>query len=361
MPPQKLKSGQRGSGLTVAVTGAAGYLATRTIESLVEDERVDRILAFDLNPPKSSSPKVVADAVDVRDPALEARLQGADILVHLAFVMDPIRDEQQMRDVNVNGSQNVFRAAGRAGVKRVIYTSSAVAYGAHADNDFPLTEESPLRANLDFSYAAHKLEVEYVIREMSEEFADLSFTIFRPAIVFGPNADNAWTHLLELPFIPTVAGHEPPMQFVHEDDVQRALVFAVFNDIEGVFNLTSEGWLENPEIFMHAGRRRVPLPEPFAFEIAERLWTAGLAEAPGGMLHYVMHPWVMSGQKLADAGFRCERSSLDAFLATVGSTRRQVRVGKTRVERKNLFRGGVAGAGVLGGVLLWKQLRRSAA
>ena len=351
----------KSSGLTVAVTGAAGYLATRTIENLVQDERIDRILAFDLKIPKSTGPKVIADAVDVRDPALESRLKGADILIHLAFVMDPIRDEQQMRDVNVNGSQNVFRAAGRAGVKRVIYTSSAVAYGAHADNDLPLTEESPLRANLDFSYAAHKLEVEYVIREMAEEFPDLKFTIFRPAIVFGPNADNAWTHLLELPFIPTVSGHEPPMQFVHEDDVQRALVFAVFNDIEGAYNLTSKGWMENSEIFVHADRRRLPLPEPFAFEIAEKLWSAGLAEAPGGMLHYVMHPWVMSGEKLAEAGFHCERSSLDAFLATVGSTRRQVRVGKARVEKKNLYRGGIAGAGMLGGLLLWKQLRRSAA
>ena len=354
-------SPSKNDGLTVAVTGAAGYLATRTIESLVADDRVERILAFDLKPPKSDSSKVVADALDVRDAALEARLKGVDILIHLAFVMDPIKDEQQMRDVNVNGSQNVFRAAGRAGVRRVIYTSSGVAYGAHADNDLPLTEESPLRANLDFSYAAHKLEVEYVIREMAEEFPDLKFTIFRPAIVFGPNADNAWTHLLELPVIPTVAGHEPPMQFVHEDDVKGALVFAVFNEIHGAFNLTSNGWLENSEIFVHAGRRRLPLPEPIAFEIAEKMWSAGLAEAPGGMLHYVMHPWVMSGEKLAQAGFRCERSSLDAFLATVGSTRRQVRVGRARVERKNLLRGGIAGAGMLGGVLLWKQLRRSAA
>lgn len=349
------------NGLTIAITGAAGYIASRTIETLAANEEVERILAFDVRPVTFSSAKVIADSVDVRDRALEARFAGADVVIHLAFVMDPIKDEREMRDVNVNGSQNVFRCAARAGVKRVIYTSSATVYGAHADNDFPLTEDSPLRANLDFSYAAHKLEAEYVVREIKDEFPDLSITILRPAIVFGPNADNAWTHLLELPVIPTVAGFEPPMQFVHEDDVADALAFAVMNDLDGAYNVTAEGWLENDELFSHVKRRRMAVPEPLAFQMADKMWGAGLAEAPGGMLHYIMHPWVMSGAKLSAAGFTCQRSNLDAFLATVGRTRDKVRIGRARVERKNLLRGGLAGAGLLGGLVLWKQLRRNAA
>src|SRR5687768_12157131 len=124
---------------TVAVTGAAGYLAGRLIDELCDDDSIGKVLGFDVRVPDRSHPKLVFDSVDVRDPALEARLKGVDVLVHLAFVMDPIQDESFMRDVNVNGSQNVFRCAGRAGVEKIVYTSSAVAYGAHPDNDVPLT------------------------------------------------------------------------------------------------------------------------------------------------------------------------------------------------------------------------------
>jgi nucleoside-diphosphate-sugar epimerase len=346
------------NGLTIALTGAAGYLASQTVEALVADDRVERILAFDVRPLNFSSPKVVTDQIDVRDPALEKRFAGADVVVHLAFIMDPIKDEREMRDVNVNGSQNVFKCAGKAGVGRVVYTSSAIVYGAHADNDVPLTEESPLRANLDFSYAAHKLETEYVVKELNDEFPDLSFTILRPAIVFGPHADNAWSHVLELPVVPTVSGYEPPMQFVHETDVARALRFAIFEPLDGAYNVAPDGWLENRDIFMHAARRKVPLPEPLAFQMAEKLWAAGMAEAPGGMLHYVMHPWVVSSAKIQAAGFRFEHSNLDAFLATAGRTRDRVRVGTMRAEKRDVFRGGLAGAGVLGGMLLWRGLRR---
>ena len=351
------------TGLIVAVTGASGYIAGRAIDSLLADDRVDRVLGFDVNPPRKrrTDAKYVFDQIDVRNQHLEARLKGVDVLVHLAFVMDPIKDETEMRDINVNGTQNVFRAAAKAGVEKVIYTSSATVYGAHPDNDVPLTEESPLRANLDFSYPAHKLETEYVVREIREEYPDLRVTTFRPAIVFGPNVDNAWSHLLELPTMIGVQGYEPPMQFVHEDDVGDALVFAVFEDLDGPYNLAAEGWLDWHDMVLIVGKRQVSLPEPIAFQMSERLWNMGLAEAPAGMLHYVMHPWVMSVEKLAAAGFRARRSNRETFAATVERTSTKVRFGRTRVDKGQLRLGALAGAGLLASLLVWRGARRSSA
>lgn len=333
---------------TIAITGCSGYLGTRLIERLAAEDSVGTVLGFDVRPPSVRAPKLVFDEVDVRNPALAARLEGVDCLIHLAFVMDPIRDETEMRDVNVNGSQNVFKSAGRAGVSRVVYTSSATVYGAHPDNDVPLTEGSPLRANLDFSYAAHKLEAEYVLREFRDEFPDTHVVVLRPAIVFGPHADNAWSHLLEQPLLVGVAGYSPPLQLVHEEDVARALHWAISTPESGQFNLAAEGWLEADEAVELSGRRVRYLSEPLAFALAERAWRFGLSEIPAGYLHYAMHPWVVSTEKLAAAGFVCERGNAETLQETVDAARGHVRIGTRRVRRGDLLKGAAAGLGLAG-------------
>lgn len=347
--------------LSVAVTGAAGFLGSRLIENLCADDRVGAVSGFDVRPPTFTHPKFVFDELDVRDSALESRLHGIDAVVHLAFIMDPIRDETQMRDVNVNGSQNVFKSAAKAGVDHLVYTSSAIVYGAHPDNKIPLDEEAPLRANLDFSYAAHKLEVEYVIREVVDDYPKLNVTILRPAIVFGAHVDNAWSHALEVPFLFGIQGHTPPLQFVHEEDVAAALEFAIFEKITGAYNLAAPGWLEVEEMMGIVKRRKFELPEPVAFALVERLWSLGLAEAPAGMLHYVMHPWVVTTDKLSAAGFTAKYSNREAFTAGVEVSRGHVRVGRRRVRRKDLTRGAAGVVGLFGAAAAAVALRRRTA
>lgn len=349
---------QNNASLSVAVTGASGFVGGRLIEQLCGDPAIGRVVGFDVRKPAFSHPKFLFDELDVRDPAMETRFTDIDVVIHLAFIMDPIRDEKTMRDVNVNGSQTVFKAAGRAGVPKVIYTSSAIVYGAHPDNKIPLSEDAPLRANLDFSYAAHKLEVEYVVREVAEEFPDLAFTLFRPAIVFGPNVDNAWSHALELPVLFAVRDHSPPLQFVHEQDVANAIHYAVSNDLRGTYNLAADGWLEADDMLSIMERKRIDLPEPLAFSLAERLWSLGVAEAPAGMLHYVMHPWIVSTDKLREAGFTCSRSNLETFVAAATQAKQHVRIGRARVERSHLLRGAATGLGLAGAVAATRFLRR---
>ncbi|MDQ3878280.1 MAG: NAD-dependent epimerase/dehydratase family protein [Actinomycetota bacterium] len=344
--------------LTIAVTGAAGYIGTRLVRLLDEDDRVDRILGFDTRRPRAASKKMIFDEIDIRSEAIAPRLAGVDVVVHLAFIMDPIKDETHMRDVNVNGSQNVFRAAGKAGVNKIVYTSSAVAYGAHPDNEVPLTEESALRANLDFSYPAQKLEVEYVLKEVKSEFPDLKMVVLRPTIVFGPHTDNAWSHVLESPFLLGVSGHRPPMQFIHEEDVAAAAFFATTELDEGYFNVAADGWLEIDQIVGMLGRRRIEVPDPIAFALMERMWRLGWSDAPAGMMHYLMHPWVVSNAKLTAAGFKPRHSNEDALAAVVDRTRDHVRIGGARLRRKDVSKIALAGAGVAGGAVAVRALRR---
>lgn len=346
-------------GMAVAVTGASGYLGGRLIRQLCADDRVDRVLGFDRRSGDFTHEKYVFDSVDIRDEALVARLDGVDVVVHLAFIMDPIHDETAMRDVNVNGSQNVFRCAGKAGVRKIVYTSSAVAYGAHPNNPELLTEDAPLRANLDFSYAAHKLEVEYVAREFADEYPDVAMTIFRPAIVFGPNVDNAWSHLFETPYFLAIKGYDIKLQFVHEDDVLAALAKAVVEDMPGAYNLAPDGWLDLDQMLEVTGRKRFDIPESIAFPAMERLWDMGLAEGPAGMVHYGMHPWLVDNSRIKETGFTFRYGNGEAFEAGAERIREVVRLGSKRVQRRDLRRGGLMGLGVVGSLVAYKTLRRA--
>jgi hypothetical protein len=90
----------------------------------------------------------------------------------------------------------------------------------------------------------------------------------------------------------------------------------------------------------------------------ERLWSIGLAEAPPGMLHYVMYPWIVSTDKLAAAGFRARRTNEEALRETLAAIGDNVRLGRSRVPRQTLVRGAAAGAGLAGAALAARSLRR---
>ena len=163
--------------------------------------------------------------------------------------------------------------------------------------------------------------------------------------MFGAGVDNAWSRFIEAPILFAVKGHAPQFQFVHEDDVVAALAFAAFSDLDGDFNLTPRGWLTNDEMAGLIGRGRAELSERAAFSLMDRLWRRGLAVAPAGMLHYVMHPWVMSDAKLAEAGFVCERSNADTFKEALSNLEPFVRIGRSRFRRSTLRHGAAALAG----------------
>src|SRR5439155_11749856 len=111
---------------------------------------------------------------------------GADVVVHLAFIILGGRDET--RRVNLEGSRNVFTAAAKARrVKRLVYTSSVAAYGFHADNPQPLTEAVPVRGTDAFYYSAQKAELEETLRAATAG-STLDSYVFRPCIVAGGDA-----------------------------------------------------------------------------------------------------------------------------------------------------------------------------
>lgn len=343
---------------TVVVTGVAGYLGQKLLAHLEADPAVEHVIGVDVSEPVAGSPKLEFHQLDVRDVRLPKRLVGADAVVHLAFQHDPIRDEDRMASINVEGTANLLEAVAATGVRKLVYPSSATVYGAHPDNDFPLTETSPLRANGDFAYAVHKLETERLVDGFGERHPDVVVTVFRSAIVFGANIDNFVSRMLEAPRLLRVKGHAPPMQFIHEDDVASALALAVREDLDGIYNLSADGWLAAEDVAALWGKRRIEFPEAVAFSVSERLWRAGITTAPPGELHYVMYPWVLDNAKIRATGWAPRFSNGEAVLAAMQAHAEWVTIGRARARKRTIARGTVGSLGLAGALLAVRRSRR---
>jgi UDP-glucose 4-epimerase len=304
------------------ITGGSGYIGSRLVERLSGRDDTERITIADVRPPAAFRPKTDYQRLDVRDVAATRALLAAerpDALVHLAFVLNPIKDEHRMYDIDVNGTVNVLEAASAAGIEQVLVTSSAVAYGAFPDNPVPLEEDHPLRGVPSFSYARDKTESDRVCQLWGLRHPDRVMTIVRPCIVYGPTVDNYLVRLwLKQPFRADFGRSDPPLQFVHEEDVVDALVLLLDGRHDGAFNVAGDGLITPAECAELIGMktRRVPLSLWRRFVAV--MWRVGASEAPPGSLEYAIHPWVVSNQKLKDvAGWNPRFTTRETFELTM--------------------------------------------
>src|SRR4051812_14544624 len=247
------------------ITGGSGYIGSRLVDLLERRDDTEKIVICDVAPPKGYRPHTEFEKVDVRDRgAVRAVLDRVrpDVLVHLAFILNPSHDEEFAYNVDVNGTHNVLEAASAAGTKQVLVTTSGVAYGAFADNPVPLTEDDPVRGVAGFSYARDKTESDRLCQLWALNHPDRLMTIVRPCIVFGPNVDNYLVRLwTKQPFVADFGLPDPGLQFVHEDDVVSAVEGLLDGGHAGAFNVAGDGVMSVDECASLVGlpRRRVPL------------------------------------------------------------------------------------------------------
>ena len=176
--------------LTVAVTGPTGTFGFGLIPLLQDDPRVARMIGIarrPFDPAEHGWTKMEYRQGDVRDPeALREAFAGADVVVHLAFLVLQ-GDRETTRAINVDGTLNAFRAAAAAGARRFVYASSVAAYGFHRDNPVGMTEEWPIRPADRLFYAQEKAELEELLAAEAAEHPDLALYLLRPPIVVGPH------------------------------------------------------------------------------------------------------------------------------------------------------------------------------
>jgi nucleoside-diphosphate-sugar epimerase len=318
--------------LTVAVTGPTGTFGHGLVPLLQEDDRVSRVVGVarrPFDPAAQGWHKMEYRQGDVRDrSALEDAFAGVDVVVHLAFLIVG-GDQETTRSINVDGTLNAFRAAAAAGARRFVYASSIAAYGFHADNPVGMTEDWPTRPADQLFYAQEKAELEALLAEESAAHPELALYLLRPPIVLGPHAVGAKTlpALLmplvgvvdgvrrRLPFPVPVPVPDLPVQFIHEDDVGRALVQCVVAaGPPGAYNIAADDLLSAVDVARELGL--FPLPAPAGPVRAAARLAAGLPLLPPAVrwVEAASHPAVMDTTKARELlGWAPRTSARDAL------------------------------------------------
>ncbi len=333
---------------TVAVTGASGYLGRLLVERLGAVPDVTRIVGIDVVEPGVTSRNFEFYRMDVRSPQLAQVITGCDAVVHLAAVSGP--DPDEIRDVNIGGTRAVADAATRAGVNRIVFASSHRVYGTHPDNDFPLTEASPVRPGHDDVYALSKVEAESVLTYYAEAHAGTTVTVLRFGFIAGPHLPTSHAFVVDSKVRFVVRGYDPPMQAVHEDDAVGAIVYSLTHALPSVFNVVADDAVDQPERIL--GQRRVTLDLDRARRVLDRTARLGLS-VHASEIGTLMYPQVLSNEALRAAGFVPERTSEDALRDAAAARKDWVAVGTMRFRPRRV----VVVAASLGVVALGSSAR----
>ena len=223
------------------VTGGAGFVGSALVRSLLAHEEVERVVVVDnLLTGNDANLSEVGDSIefhlaDIRDlAAMEGLFQGVDVVFHQAAIPSvprSIAEPDLTHDVNVNGTFNVFRAAQKSGVRRVVYAASSSAYGDQPD----LPKKESMRPNPRSPYAVQKLVGEYYAG-IFWQVHDLETVSLRYFNVFGPRQDpsSPYSGVLSLfctavleRRAPTIFGDgEQSRDFTFVDDIVRLNLLA---------------------------------------------------------------------------------------------------------------------------------------
>src|SRR3954470_17960744 len=128
--------------MRVVVTGATGNVGTSLVRRLSTEPAVTSIVGVARRVPELDLPKVEWVAADVSRDDLGPAFAGADVVVHLAWLIQPSHRLDVLEATNVAGSKRVFDAAARAGAGALVYASSVGAY-SRGPKDPPVDEEWP--------------------------------------------------------------------------------------------------------------------------------------------------------------------------------------------------------------------------
>ena len=318
--------------MRVIVTGASGNVGTSVLEALAADGRVEEILGISRRLPDHPMPKVRWLAADVAADDLTTLFEGAAVVIHLAWAIQPSHDETTMERTNVEGSRRVFGAVAAAGVPALVYASSVGAYSP-GPKDERVDESWPVGGIPTSAYSHHKAAVEALLDETERANPSLRVVRLRPGLIFklesaseirrlflGPLVPGSLVRPGLLPFVPRTP--RLIFQAVHSRDVGEAYRLAATGDAAGAFNIAAEPVIGPPELARLLRARELSVSAKVLRAAADLTWRAHLQPADAGWIDLALGVPTMDASRAREVlGWTPRAASLEALAELLNGLR----------------------------------------
>ena len=313
------------AGARIVVTGATGNVGVAVVRALARDERVGSIVGIARRLGSWRPPRTEWVAADVERDDLRPVLEGADAVIHLAWLIQPSRDEAELERVNVRGSRRVFEATAEAGVPALVHASSVGVYSP-GPSDRAVDESWPRDGVPSSFYSRHKAAAERALDAVEQAHPGLRVVRLRPGLIFqreaGPEIRRLFAGPLLparlvrpelIPLLPLPAGLV--LQCVHGDDVGEAYRLAALTpDARGAYNIAADPVLDGPALGRLFGARTATVPPRAVRALAGLAWRARLTPTPPGWLDMGLAvPQMATTRAREELGWLPSRTSTEAL------------------------------------------------
>jgi nucleoside-diphosphate-sugar epimerase len=310
--------------MRVVVTGASGNVGTSLLRALDGEAAVTSVLGLARRRPELELAKTTWATADVAADELTGHFRGADVVVHLAWLIQPSHDPFAMWRTNVVGTERVLAAASQAGVGAVVCASSVGAYSP-GPKDRRVDEAWPTHGVTTSSYSRDKAYQERLLDLFERDHPQVRVVRLRPALTFkkeaaseirryflGPLVPGSLARADAIPVVPKVKRLRT--QAVHADDVAQAYRLAVVGDARGPFNLAVDPVLDADALAAILQARPVRVPTGLLKAGAAATWRLHLQPVSPGWLDLALQsPLLDAGRARAELGWRPRRNATEAF------------------------------------------------
>ncbi len=309
--------------MRVVVTGATGNVGSGVLRALVDDPAVDEIVGVARRTPALAVPKVTWVSADVSTDDL-GFVDGADAVIHLAWLIQPQRDEDLLRRVNVDGTQRVLDAVVRHGVGSLVYASSVGTYSP-GPKDTPVDESWPNQGIPSSLYSRQKADVERMLLTAARSSTAPRIVRMRTSLVFSERAASEIAGLFLGPLVPIsvigrrglpIVPRHPRLVFqaTHTDDIGTAYRAALHADVDGPVNIAAPPVVDVAALAESLLAKQLAMPEWLLRHGAALTYALRLQRTSRGWIDLALGVPTMDTQLATERlGWSAQRTATDAL------------------------------------------------